>query len=115
MAGEFCWCLTMTDVHTQWTEMRAVASRGQHVVQAAIAEVDASLAFPILGFDTDSGGEFLNWQLVNYFRKRKRPADFTRSRTYRKNDNARVEQKNWTHTTNTKGPSHLDFVLRPPG
>lgn len=41
MAGEFCWSLTITDVHTQWTETRAVANRSQHVVQGAIAAVEA--------------------------------------------------------------------------
>ena len=72
----------MTDVHTQWTETRAVANRGQHVVQGAIAEVEAMLPFAILSFDTDNGGEFLNWHLVNYFRQRPAPVGFTRSRPY---------------------------------
>jgi len=108
MAGEFCWSLTMTDVHTQWTETRAVANRGQHVVQGAIAEVEARLPFAILGFDTDNGGEFLNWHLVNYFRQRPAPVGFTRSRPYRKNDNARVEQKNWTHVRQLVGYVRLE-------
>ena len=97
MAGEFCWSLTATDVHSQWTETRAVFNRGQHAVAKRIAEIEAALPFAILGFDTDNGGEFLNWHLVNYFLRRQRPVGFTRSRAYRKNDNARVEQKNWTH------------------
>ena len=96
MAGEFCWSLTATDVHTQWTETRAVFNRGQHAVAKRIAEIEAVLPFAILGFDTDNGGEFLNWHLLNYFTRRRRPVAFTRSRAYRKNDNARVEQKNWT-------------------
>ena len=108
MAGEYCWSLTMTDVHTQWTETRAVPNRGQHDVQAAIAGVEAALPFPILGFDTDNGGEFLNWHLVDYFRKRPAPVDFTRSRPYRKNDNARVEQKNWTHVRQLVGYGRLE-------
>ena len=108
MAGEFCWSLTMTDVHTQWTETRAVSNRGQHVVQAAIAGVEAALPFPILGFDTDNGREFLNWHLVEYFQKRPAPVGFTRSRPYRKNDNAHVEQKNWTHVRQLVGYGRLE-------
>lgn len=108
MAGEFCWSLTMTDVHTQWTETRAVANRSQHVVQGAIAAVEAALPFAILGFDTDNGKEFLNWHLVNYFLRRPAPVGFTRSRPYRKNDNAHVEQKNWTHVRQLVGYARLE-------
>jgi len=108
MAGEFCWTLTMTDVHTQWTQIRAAPNRGQQAVQAAIAEVEAQLPFAMLGFDTDNGGEFLNWHLVDYFGQRPVPVGFTRSRPYRKNDNARVEQKNWTHVRQLVGYGHLE-------
>lgn len=110
MAGEFCWSITATDVQTQWTETRAVPNRGQAAVAGRIAQIEASLPFPILGFDTDNGGEFLNWHLVDYFRKRPRPVGFTRSRAYRKNDNARVEQKNWTHVRQLVGYGRLEGV-----
>jgi hypothetical protein len=93
MAGEFCWSLTATDVHTQWTETRAVSNRGRYEVAKRIAEIEAALPFAILGFDTDNGGEFLNWHLLNYFTRRRHPVGFTRSRVYRQNDNARVEQE----------------------
>ena len=66
------------------------------------------MPFPILGFDTDNGGEFLNWHLVDYFGKRRVPIRFTRSRAYRKNDNARVEQKNWTHVRQLVGYGPLE-------
>lgn len=108
MAGEFCWSITATDVHTQWTETRAVPNRGHAAVAARIAQIESSLPFPILGFDTDNGGEFLNWHLLDYFGKRKHPVRFTRSRAYRKNDNARVEQKNWTHVRQLVGYSRLE-------
>ena len=108
MAGEFCWSTTATDVHTQWTETRAVPNRGQAAVVARIAHIEASLPFPILGFDTDNGGEFLNWHLFHYFGKRNTPVPFTRSRAYRKNDNARVEQKNWTHVRQLVGYGRLE-------
>ena len=108
MAGEFCWSITATDVQTQWTETRAVPNRGQAAVAERIAQIEASLPFPILGFDTDNGGEFLNWHLVDYFNKRPQPVGFTRSRAYRKNDNARVEQKNWTHVRQLVGYGRLE-------
>jgi hypothetical protein len=107
MSGDFAWSVTLTDVHTQWTETRAIWNRGQHAVCTRIAEVEQTLPFPILGFDSDNGGEFLNWHLVDYFRARERPVGFTRSRPYRKNDNARVEQKNWTHVRQLVGYGRL--------
>ncbi len=108
MSGEFCWSLTATDVHTQWTETRAVTNRGQAAVAERIAQIEVGLPFPILGFDTDNGGEFLNWHLVGYFGQRPAPVAFTRSRPYRKNDNARVEQKNWTHVRQLVGYGRLE-------
>ena len=107
MAGDFVWSLTMTDVQTQWTETRAVWNKGQHGVRGRIAEVEEALPFAILGFDSDNGGEFLNWHLVDYFQGRPAPVAFTRSRAYRKNDNARVEQKNWTHVRQLVGYERL--------
>jgi hypothetical protein len=107
MAGDFCWSVTVTDVHTQWTETRAVWNKGQHEVRGRIEEIEKTLAFPILGFDSDNGGEFLNWHLRDYFLERAEPVVFTRSRPYRKNDNARVEQKNWTHVRQLVGYGRL--------
>jgi hypothetical protein len=107
MAGDFCWSLTVTDVHTQWTETRAIWNKGQHEVLRRIEGIEKTLAFPILGFDSDNGGEFLNWHLRDYFLEREKPVAFTRSRPYRKNDNARVEQKNWTHVRQLVGYRRL--------
>jgi hypothetical protein len=108
MAGDFCWSVTLTDVHTQWTETRATWNKGQHEIRGRIAEVEKVLPFPILGFDSDNGGEFINWHLVDYFLGRKQMVAFTRSRAYRKNDNARVEQKNWTHVRQLVGYGRLE-------
>ena len=107
MAGDFCWSVTMTDVHTQWTETRATWNKGQHAVRQRIAEIESALPFPIFGFDSDNGGEFINNHLLEYFCGRRRPVYFTRSRPYRKNDNARVEQKNWTHVRQLVGYGRL--------
>jgi hypothetical protein len=112
MAGDFCWSVTLTDVHTQWTEARAIWNRGQHVVCQRIAEVEKALPFTILGFDSDNGGEFINWHLSNYFQLRAKAVAFTRSRAYRKNDPARVEQKNWTHVRQLVGYGRLGEPLQ---
>ncbi len=66
------------------------------------------LTFPILGFDCDNGSEFLNHHLTRYFLQRTFPVCFTRSRPYHKNDNAHVEQKNWTHVRELLGYDRLD-------
>lgn len=108
MNGDFCWSLTVTDVHTQSTETRATWNKGQHAVRQRVAEIEAELAFSILGFDSDNGGEFLNWHLRDYFMERPTPVFFPRSRPYHKNDNARVEQKNWTHVRQLIGYGRLD-------
>ena len=113
MAGDFCWSVTLTDVHTQWTETRAIWNRGQQAVQQRIAEVEAALPFAILGFDCDNGGKFINWHLSDYFRLRKTAVAFTRSRAYRKNDNARVEQKNWTHVRQLVATGGWEIWRRP--
>ena len=106
-AGDHVWSLTFTDVLTQWTENRACFNKGQHAVCQRVAAVEAELPFPILGFDCDNGSEFLNHHLVAYFHARPRKVAFTRSRPYRKNDNARVEQKNWTHVRQLVGYGRL--------
>lgn len=108
MGGDFCWSVTLTDVHTQWTEARAVWNKGQYAVQQRIGEVEQALPFAILGFDSDNGGEFINWHLADYFALRPQAVAFTRSRAYRKNDNARVEQKNWTHVRQLIGYVRLE-------
>lgn len=97
LAGSFIWSVTYTDIMTGWTESRAVWNKGLAGVLAQTRDVEATLPFPILGFDCDNGGEFLNYHLLRYFQKRHRPVTFTRSRPYHKDDNAHVEQKNWTH------------------
>lgn len=62
----------------------------------------------MIGFDCDNGSEFLNHHLMRYFVSRDKAVQFTRSRPYRKNDNAHVEQKNWTHVRHLFGYDRLD-------
>lgn len=97
LSGDFVWSLTMTDIFSGWTENRATWNKGATGVVKQVKNIEKSLPFDILGYDCDNGSEFLNHHLIRYFLKRKKPVQFTRSRPYHKNDNAHVEQKNWTH------------------
>jgi hypothetical protein len=97
VAGEFVWMLDGVDYATTWVELRAIWGRGQAGTLAALGDLEASLPFALLGLDSDNGGEFLNYHVLNWLQKRARPVFMTRSRPYKKDDNAHVEQKNWTH------------------
>lgn len=108
MAGDFVWSLTLTDIYSGWSELRAVWNRGAHGVVQAVADIEAALAFPLLGFDCDNGSEFLNHHLVSHFARREAGVKFTRGRPYMSNDNAHVEQKNWTHVRELLGYERMD-------
>jgi hypothetical protein len=97
VAGEFVWMVDGVDYATTWVEVRAMWGRGQAGTLAALRDVEASLPFALLGLDSDNGGEFLNHHVLRWLQKRPRPVFMTRSRPYKKDDNAHVEQKNWTH------------------
>jgi hypothetical protein len=108
LEGDFLWSLCFTDLATGWTELRAVWNKGSHGVMDAVREMEPKLPFAILGFDCDNGSEFLNHHLWRYFARRKEPVQFTRSRPYHKNENAHVEQKNWTHVRCLLGYDRLE-------
>jgi len=108
LAGNFVWSLTMTDILTTWTEIRATWNKGAQGVIAQIQDIEIRLPFPLLGFDCDNGSEFLNYHLVRYFTDHPSIQSFTRSRPYRKNDNAHVEQKNWSHVRQLFGYDRLE-------
>lgn len=108
LAGDFAWSLTMTDIHTTWTENRATWNKGAQGVLNQIKDIEARLPFALQGFDCDNGSEFLNYHLVRYFTDRPKVVSFTRSRPYKKNDNAHVEQKNWSHVRQLFGYDRFD-------
>jgi hypothetical protein len=91
------WMFDSVDIRTTWVELRALSNRGQAATLEQLRDVEASLPFPLAGLDADNGGEFINHHLLAYAHERPQPLAFTRSRPYRKNDNAHVEQKNYTH------------------
>lgn len=107
-AGDFIWTITYTDIASGWTQCRATWNRGATGVVEQTHQVEAELPFAVLGFDCDNGGEFLNQHLQRHFSQRPTPVAFTRSRPYHKNDQAHVEQKNWTHVRQLVGYLRLD-------
>jgi hypothetical protein len=93
-AGEYVCTLTLGDIATGWTECAAIANKGQRAVLAALGRLRARLPFPLRGVDCDNGSEFLNAHLVRYCHAEQ--LTLTRCRAYHKNDQAPVEQKNWS-------------------
>jgi hypothetical protein len=92
--------------------MRVTWNKGAHGVLEQIQDVEAHLPFELLGFDCDNGTEFLNHHLLRYFsekKERNKLFTFTRSRPYHKDDNAHVEQKNWSHPRQLLDYERLGF------
>jgi hypothetical protein len=114
--ADHAWTLCFTDVKTAWTETIAVQNKAQVHVLAAICRVRRRLPFPLLGIDSDNGSEFINDQLYRYCLDQE--ITFTRGRAGKKNDNAYVEQKNWSVVRRAVGyhrydtPEQLDLLNR---
>jgi transposase InsO family protein len=105
-SGEFAHTLNVTDIHTTWTESRAVLGRGEEAVQRALNEIAGVLPFALLGVDSDNGSEFINWHLKSWCERKQ--IQLTRGRPYKKDDNAHIEQKNWTHVRKLLGWDRYD-------
>jgi hypothetical protein len=99
--GEFAHSLNVADIHTTWVETRAVLGRGEGRVQTALEEIRQVLPFRLRGIDSDNGSEFINNHLYRYCQAQE--IQFTRGRPYKKDDNAHIEQKNWTHVRKLVG------------
>ncbi len=99
--GEFAHSLNLPDIHTSWTESRALLGRGHVAVREALEEIRQAL--PI---DSDNGAEFVNWHLKACCDQQN--IQFTRGRPYKKDDNAHVEQKNCTHVRKLLGWDRYD-------
>ena len=93
-AGMYLNTLCVVDIATGWTEPVAVVHKGQKATFEGIQSMRQRLPFPLLGIDSDNGSEFINDHLHRYCLSEQ--ITFTRSRPYKKNDQAHVEQKNWT-------------------
>src|SRR5512145_872229 len=104
--GEFIHSLNVTDIHTTWVETRAVMGKGQAGVLEAMKQIEQALPFKLLGIDSDNGSEFINYHLKAFCDQKQ--IQFTRGRPYKKDDNAHIEQKNWTHVRKIFGYLRYD-------
>lgn len=107
--GQFVNTLTSVDISTGWTECQAVFPRNRHAVLEAIKAMQARLPFALLGLDSDNGSEFINEMLLQYCQYQKNT--FTRSRPYHKNDQAHVEQKNWSVVRHLVGYDRFETAV----
>ena len=105
MSGSFVWTLTSVDIVSGWSEVRPVWNRGQYTTLQGIEAITAAQPFDLKGIDSDNGGEFLNHHLHRWTKEKS--IKQTRSRPYRKNDQAHVEQKNYTHVRQLLGYDRL--------
>lgn len=106
LMGQFAYTLNCVDIATGWNEQRAIWSKGELGVLTQIKDIQHSLPFTLLGFDCDNGSEFLNHHLLRHFKSEN--IQFTRCRPYHKDENAHVEQKNWTHVRQWLGYYRFD-------
>lgn len=114
LAGEFGNSLTMTDLYSGWTENRALWTKtGEKVVQQ-LKDIEERLPFAMIGVATDNGSEFINDEVLGYLTTREAPVNMIRRRPYKKNDNAHVEQKNWTHVRQLFGYDRVDEAILVP-
>lgn len=107
--GDFIQTLNVTDVCTGWAEMQAVKNKAQIWVFDALKDIRGKLPFDLLGIDSDNGGEFINDHLVRFCHEQR--INFTRSRSYRKNDNCFIEQKNYTIVRRYVGYARYDTEI----
>ncbi len=106
MSGRFMWTFTATDIVTGWTEVRSVWAKGMAPIIEQFSDMRKSFPFPVLSFDSDNGGEFINRAMFLFLQREGIPQ--YRSRAYEKNDNAHVEQKNRTHVRQYLGEMRID-------
>ena len=111
--GAFASTLTVTDIHTHWTEMRATWTKNHQGIIRAFGDIERNLPFSLETVKFDSGSEFMNYAVISYVRStyvngRKNKIEVFRSRPYRKNDNCYVEQKNLTHVRQFIGYDRID-------
>lgn len=108
VAGSFAHTLVLTDIASGWTECVSLAVREGSLVVDALARLRTSMPFPLRGLDTDNGSEFINETVLEYCNDS--AIEFTRSRPYRKNDQAWVEQKNGSVVRRLVGYRRLEGI-----
>lgn len=92
--GHFAYTLDFIDLDTNWDECVAFLGKGENAAMGGVQVIRERLPFDLLGIDSDNGDEFINWELYRWCKKEE--ITFTRCREYHKNDQAHVEEKNWS-------------------
>lgn len=111
ISGKFVWTVNLTDIATGWTECEAVWAKDGVSVRRALEHMEKRLPFPLKAIYVDNGSEFLNEDVVERYaaKHRPHPIEVFRGRPYRKNDQAYIEQKNYTHVRHIMGYGRLDW------
>jgi hypothetical protein len=107
-SGRFNHTLVLTDVCSEWTECIALAVRDSSLIVQALEDLRVTMPFPLRGIDSDNGGEFINDALLQF--SQRHGIEFTRSRPYKKNDQAWVEQKNGAVVRRIVGYGRLEGI-----
>jgi hypothetical protein len=102
------WMLDGVDIHTTWSVLRGLPNRSEASVCGHLDDLRARLPFALRGLDSDNGGEFINHQLKRYCAAQEPVILFTRSRAYKKNDQAHIEQKNFSNVRQWFGYERYD-------
>jgi hypothetical protein len=98
--------VSATEISSGWWEGEPILGKSQDQCFWALREIRARCPFIWEGLDCDNGQEFINDILYKYCAREK--LDFTRSRPGHKNDNAYIEEKNWTHVRKVLGYLRYD-------
>jgi len=106
LADTYINTLDATDIATCWTEKEACLGRSEKVTVEAFEKLEGKFPFPILGVDSDNDVLLINWHFMRMCQRKQ--ITFTRSRAYRKNDQAHIEQKNWSTVRKIVGYKRLE-------
>lgn len=106
LSGDFIHSYNFVDIATSWSEQSAAMGMGEKATVECFEKIRNRTPFKVIGIDSDNGGEYINHHLWRYCKKNQ--IEFTRSRSGKKNDNAHVEQKNYTAIRKVVGYARLD-------
>jgi hypothetical protein len=106
--GDYVHTLSLADIATGWWEGEPIPARTQHATQEAIERIRQRIPFRIREIHPDNDGGLINDLLWRYCRQK--GIRMSRSRPYQKNDNAWVEQRNWTHVRKMVGYQRYDTM-----
>lgn len=106
LRGTYINTLDCVDLATCWSEKQAFIGKSEQRTKEAFLTLETRFPFPILGIDSDNGSEFINWHFLRLAKEKQ--ITFTRSRPFKKNDQAHVEQKNYSTVRKIIGYKRLE-------